>query len=113
MAFIDTNTIPVQTPLPGWDGRFFNSQHMTFGYYRVKAGSTIHEHHHANEETWHVIEGELEVTIGNETRIAGPGCVALVPPNTPHSVRALTDGHAIVVDHPRRTAIRGETLAAV
>jgi len=28
--------------------------------------------------------------------------VAIVPPHTAHSVRALTDGKAIIVDHPLR-----------
>jgi hypothetical protein len=28
--------------------------------------------------------------------------VAIVPPNAPHSARALSDGKAIVVDNPRR-----------
>jgi quercetin dioxygenase-like cupin family protein len=84
---------------------------MTFGYYRVAAGASIHEHAHPNEEVWHVIEGELEVTVGDETRVAGPGCVAIVPPNTPHSVRALRASRAIVVDHPRREAVGGASTA--
>jgi quercetin dioxygenase-like cupin family protein len=107
MPFIDTRELRSREPLPGWEGRYFHSQSMTFGYYRVAAGATIHEHHHENEEVWHVIEGELEVTIGGEMRIAGPGCVAVVPPNTPHAVRALTDGRSIVVDHPLRRQVGG------
>jgi quercetin dioxygenase-like cupin family protein len=107
MPFIDTRQLRSKEPLPGWEGRFLHSQHMTFGYYRVAAGASIHEHLHPNEEVWHVIEGELEVTIGDETRVAGPGCVAVVPPNTPHSVRALTAGRSIVVDYPLRDAVGG------
>jgi quercetin dioxygenase-like cupin family protein len=107
MPFIDTRKLRSKEPLPGWEGRYFHSENMTFGYYRVAAGASIHEHSHPNEEVWHVIEGDLEVTIGDETRVAGPGCVALVPPNTSHSVRALSDGRAIVVDHPLRDAIGG------
>ena len=30
------------------------------------------------------------------------GIVAIVPSNTRHSVRALTDGRVIIVDHPAR-----------
>jgi quercetin dioxygenase-like cupin family protein len=107
MPFIDTNQLGSKEPLPGWHGRFLHSQSMTFGYYDVAAGASIHPHFHPNEEVWHVIEGQLEVTIGDETRVAGPGCVAVVPPNTPHSVRALTDGRSIVVDHPRRDRVGG------
>jgi quercetin dioxygenase-like cupin family protein len=39
--------------------------------------------------------------------VARPGVVAIVPPNTPHSVRALTDGRAIIVDHPVRWDVGG------
>lgn len=107
MPFIDTNQLNIKEPLPGWKGRFFNSNNMTFGYYNLEAGASIHEHSHPNEEVWHVIEGELEVSIGGQTQIAGPGCVAIVPPDTWHSVRALTDGRAIVVDYPLRQSIGG------
>ncbi len=107
MPFIDTREIPVKEPLPGWKGRFFNSQSMTFGHYDVVAGATIHPHSHPNEEVWHIIEGELEVTIGGVVQVAGPGSVAVVPPDTIHSVKALTDGRAIVVDHPLRASIGG------
>jgi len=107
MPFIDTNTIAIKEPRPGWKGRFFSSEAMTFGHYEIDAGAWIHAHDHANEEVWHVLEGQLEVTIAGETRIAGPGSVAVVPPNTTHSVRALTAGRAIVVDQPRRDEIGG------
>jgi quercetin dioxygenase-like cupin family protein len=49
-----------------------------------------------------VIEGKLEITIDDRTRTAGPGCVAVISPNTLHAVTALTNGKAIVVDYPVR-----------
>ena len=61
MPFIDTKQLSVKEPLPGWKGRFLNSENMTFGYYTVAAGASIHEHFHPNEEVWHIIEGEFEV----------------------------------------------------
>ena len=105
MPFVDVSSLRSKEPLPGWEGRFVHSEHMTFAYYTVAAGASIHEHEHPNEEVWHVIEGRLEVRIGGETQVAGPGCMALVPANTAHSVRALTDGRSIVVDTPRRHEI--------
>lgn len=44
----------------------------------------------------------MEVTIAGKTERAGPGFVAIVPPNTEHEVKALIPGKAIVVDYPRR-----------
>jgi quercetin dioxygenase-like cupin family protein len=102
MPFIDTNAMPQTEKRPGWFGRIFSSDTMTFAHWDFEAGATIHAHHHEQEEVWHVVEGELEITIGGETRIAGAGLVAIVPPDTPHEVRALSAGKAIVADFPLR-----------
>jgi len=100
MAFIDTSKLPTIERLPGWRGRYFDSPSMTFGHYEFDAGSSIHEHFHPQEEVWQIIEGELEITIGGVTQRAGPGFAGVVPPNTPHSVKAISSGKAIVVDYP-------------
>src|SRR6201998_3369533 len=100
MAFIDTLNLPVFERLPGWRGRYFDSASMTFGHYEFEAGASIHEHFHPQEEVWQVIEGELEITIDGVTRRSGPGSVGIVPPDTLHSIKAISDGRAIVVDYP-------------
>jgi quercetin dioxygenase-like cupin family protein len=102
MLFVDTSTLPVIERLPGWHGRYFHTANMTFAHYDFKRGSIIHEHFHPEEEVYEVVEGELEVTVGGEAQIARAGIVAIVPSNVRHSVRALTDGRVIVVDHPVR-----------
>jgi quercetin dioxygenase-like cupin family protein len=51
---------------------------------------------------WNVIDGQLAVTIDGVEQVAGPGCAAVVPPDTPHSARALSACRAIVVDYPLR-----------
>jgi quercetin dioxygenase-like cupin family protein len=102
MPFIDTSGLKVIERLPGWHGRYFHSATMTFAHYDFTRGSSIHEHHHPEEEVYEVIAGELEVTIDGAAQIARPGVVAIVPANARHSVKALTDGKAIIVDHPAR-----------
>jgi quercetin dioxygenase-like cupin family protein len=102
MALIDTSKLPVLERKPGWHGRYFDSEHMTFGHYEFDEGAVLHAHAHEQEEIWQVLEGELEITIGGVTHRAGAGFVGIVPPNTPHAVKALTKGKAIVVNHPRR-----------
>jgi quercetin dioxygenase-like cupin family protein len=104
MPFVDTTKLEVIERKPGWHGRFFHSPSMTFAHYEFESGSSIHEHFHPQEEVWQVIEGELEVTVDGVMRIAGPGMAAIVPPNVPHSIKALTNGKAIVVDYPLRNA---------
>ena len=102
MPFVDTSRLEVVERLPGWHGRYFHSPSMTFAHYEFAAGSSIHEHFHPEEEVYEVIEGVLEVTIDGRSQIAKPGVVAIVPANSRHSVKALSDGRLIVVDHPSR-----------
>ena len=102
MSFVNMSSLPLIERLPGWKGRYFHSQNMTFAHYDFTHGSSIHEHSHAEEEVYEVIEGELEVTIDGVAQIARPGLVAIVPSNARHSVKALTDGRVIIVDHPAR-----------
>jgi quercetin dioxygenase-like cupin family protein len=102
MPFIDTNSLKVVERLPGWKGRYFHSDKMTFAHYEFVKDASIHEHHHPQEEVYEVLEGELEVTIDGKAEIARPGMVAIVPGEVKHSIRALSDGRAIIVDYPRR-----------
>jgi len=102
MPFVDTSQLDVLERLPGWYGRYFHSSSMTFAHYEFVRGASIHEHFHPQEEVYEVIEGELELIIDGVAEIARPGVVGIVPANVRHSVRALTDGRAIIVDHPLR-----------
>ena len=102
MPIVDTDALKVVERLPGWRGRYFHSANMTFAHYEFDKGAAIHEHFHPEEEVYEVIDGELEIAIDGVTQIARPGLVAVVPSNVRHSVKALTDGRMIVVDHPRR-----------
>jgi len=40
------------------------------------------------------------MTIDGVAQTARPGLVAIVSAGAPHSVKALTDGRAIIVDYP-------------
>ncbi|HZW93945.1 MAG TPA: cupin domain-containing protein [Candidatus Eremiobacteraceae bacterium] len=102
MPFVDTRNLDVIERLPGWHGRYFHSANMTFAHYDFTRGASIHEHFHPEEEVYEVIEGELEVTIEGVVEVVRPGVVAIVQANARHSVKALTDGRAIIVDHPVR-----------
>ena len=104
MPFLDTNSLPVIERLPGWHGRYFHSQNMTFAHYDFTRGSSIHEHCHPKEEVHEVIEGELDMTVDGAAQITRAGLVAIVPANVRHSVKALTDGEVIIVDCPARRA---------
>jgi mannose-6-phosphate isomerase-like protein (cupin superfamily) len=112
MPFVDVPTLPVLEPRAGWRGQFFHSKHMTFVYYAIDADSAVHVHHHDEEEVWHVLEGELEVSLSGVTHRLEPGQAAVVPAGEPHSVRAVRASRVIVVDHPVRTSVGGVEIGA-
>jgi quercetin dioxygenase-like cupin family protein len=102
MPFVDTNSLRVVERLPGWHGQYFHSASMTFAHYSFVRGAAIHEHFHPQEEVYEVIEGELEMTIDGVAQVVRPGVVAIVPSGAQHSVKALSDERAIIVDYPLR-----------
>ena len=102
MPLVDTSVLKVVERLPGWRGRYFHTANMTFAHYDFTRGSSIHEHSHPEEEVYEVLEGELELIIDGVVQIARPGIVAVTPGGARHSIRALTDGRAIIVDSPSR-----------
>jgi quercetin dioxygenase-like cupin family protein len=107
MGFIEARKLPELEPKSGWHGRFFHSEHMTFAYYQIDAGATLPPHAHPNEEVWHVIEGAVELTVMEQTRVVSAGDALVVPSNVPHAARAHEPCRVIVVDHPSRHEIAG------
>jgi mannose-6-phosphate isomerase-like protein (cupin superfamily) len=101
---VDTRSLAPHERLPGWIGRSFHSENMTFAYWEIAADAApLHEHHHLQEEVWNVVEGSLAITIGGMEQVLDAGAAAIIPPDTPHSARAVTACRAIVVDYPLRT----------
>lgn len=45
--------------------------------------------HHREDETFQVLEGEYEWTVGNETFVAGKGATIFAPRGIPHTYRYL------------------------
>ena len=102
MSFVDIDKLKVTERLPGWRGRYFHAVNMTVAHYEFTCGASIHEHRHPQEHYSEVLEGELELTVDGVAQVARPGVAAIVPSNARHSVLALTDGRAIMVNYSRR-----------
>lgn len=48
--------------------------------------------HHREDEAWYVMEGQLQVKIGDEELIAGAGDFVFAPREVPHCFKALDSG---------------------
>ena len=90
MSFINFNNIPHSKIWEGVHGALHHSDTMTFGHIIIEEGAIVGEHHHIHEQWTHVLEGELEFTLGGETQILTSGFTAQIPSNVPHSAKALT-----------------------
>ena len=88
MPIVVAEELEVGQPLPGGHDRYFHSDSMSFEYYDVDEGTSIHEHIHVEEEVWHVVEGALEITLNRQRSLVSSGNAAIVPSNTKHSVVA-------------------------
>jgi quercetin dioxygenase-like cupin family protein len=109
---VDVPSLPVVEPRPGWRARFFHSGQMTFAYYEIAADSTVHVHRHEEEEVWHLLDGELEISLSGNTCRLNPGQAVVVPAGEHHGIRALCASRVIVVDHPVRASVGGlDTVA--
>jgi unsaturated pyranuronate lyase len=73
-----------------------------------RADALVATHQHPHEQMGVCTEGALELIIGGERRVVRPGEIFLVPPDTPHSARAV-DGPARALDvfHPPREDYMG------
>jgi mannose-6-phosphate isomerase-like protein (cupin superfamily) len=106
--FLEPSDMIHGAPLPGWTGRFFHSEHMTFAHWDIAADAAdLHEHAHPEEEVWNVVEGEVVLVIDGHARTLGSGAAAVVPPQIPHSARVTGTCRAIVTDYPLRHELPG------
>ena len=106
MPFVELSEIREREPVPGFRARFIHSDSMTVAYWEIESGASMPEHSHSHEQIVNLIEGELELTVGDEVRTLVPGLVAIVPPDVPHSGRAAMACRVIDVFHPVREDYR-------
>lgn len=61
-------------------------------YVELEPGTRLEEHTDSPEEILLVLEGEVEVAVGDERARAHAGCLAVVPPMAPHVIRNVGKG---------------------
>ncbi len=102
MTWWTVDEIEPREIVPGFRARFVHSQNMTFAYWEIDAGAVLPEHGHPHEQVANLLEGEFELTIDEETRVLGPGTVAVIPSGVLHAGRALKACKILDVFHPVR-----------
>ena len=92
MPFIDLDTRAGTEAMPGIILRTFWGEQMLFSHVTLTPNSVVPAHSHPHEQGGIVIQGEMELTIGDETRLLKVGDMYIAPGGVEHSVVAGPDG---------------------
>jgi quercetin dioxygenase-like cupin family protein len=98
--------LPERELMGGFHGRFVHCDNMTLAFWRVEPDSAAPEHSHPHEQVFHLLEGRMELTVGEHCQTYEPGAVVVIPGDVPHSARSITECRVLDVFHPVREDIR-------
>jgi quercetin dioxygenase-like cupin family protein len=88
--------------VPGYTGRAVHTSNNTYMYWETKANAIMPKHNHMHEQVAHLLEGEFELTVDEETYRLTPGMVVVIPPFVYHSGVSITDCKLLDVFSPVR-----------
>lgn len=69
------------------------------------SGPALLHVHHADDEAWHVLEGELTFRYADRTETAGPGRTVFVPAGVAHTYTTAPGSRYLIVLTPRLSAL--------
>jgi len=72
--------------------------------WRGSGPATLHVHH-ADDEAWHVLAGEITFRFADRTETAGPGQTIFVPAGVAHTYTTGPDARYLIVLTPRLRAL--------
>ena len=82
---------------PGITLRLVWGERIMLSQVTIQPNCQMPTHHHPNEQTGIVLEGELRLTIGNDTYLCQKGDAFTIPDNVAHSA-ATGDKPAVVLE---------------
>jgi quercetin dioxygenase-like cupin family protein len=106
MPLVKLDTIPVREIFPGLRARVVHSERTSQSWVEIDADATFPEHQHPHEQVVNVLQGTLELTVAGQTHVLRPGDVVIIPPDTPHSGRAVEPCRVLDVFAPVREDYR-------
>ncbi len=83
--------------------RVLSGQRMMFSIVRFEPNATVPTHHHPHEQLGMILDGELEMWIGEQRRTLRKGDAYAIPPAMPHGAQTR-EAVCLVLDafHPLR-----------
>jgi unsaturated pyranuronate lyase len=89
--------VPGFSPIPGLVMQAVTGGKLMANWVTIEPHREVPRHQHPHEQLGIMLEGALELTLGEETRLLRPGDAYTIPPNLPHSARTYDDG-CVVLD---------------
>ena len=83
-CFIIFQDFKLVEPAPGFGLHTVWGERMMFAHFSVKPNCELPLHSHPHEQMGIILEGEFELTIGDETRSLKKGDMYCVPANVKH-----------------------------
>jgi quercetin dioxygenase-like cupin family protein len=106
MPLVTLDSIKVREIFPGLRARVVHSDRTSQSWVEVDEGASFPEHHHPHEQVVNVLSGTLDLVVDGQTTRLTPGMAFVIPPNVPHSGRAITACRVLDVFSPVRDDYR-------
>ncbi|NLW24257.1 MAG: cupin domain-containing protein [Clostridia bacterium] len=76
---------------------FAQNPHVSITLFSLAAGEGISPHTSPNDAMVYMVDGEAEITIGEETITATAGQVVVMPKNIPHGLEAVKNFKMLLI----------------
>ena len=89
--------LPSFSPLEGFTMQSVTGGKLMANWVTIEPNREMPRHQHPHEQLGIMLEGAMELTLGDETRVIRAGDAYTIPPNLPHNARTLDEG-CVVLD---------------
>ena len=88
--------------VPGITGYYAHGEKLTFGFVELEKGANIPLHSHPQEQITYIVDGRLDMVIGDRNYSLTAGMYHVIPSNVLHSAIAITESKVIDAFGPVR-----------
>lgn len=97
MYYFDLSQRPAKELFDGVTTQTFWGDKMMLSRVVLEEGGAVPPHSHPHEQAGVILEGQLEFTMGGETRVYQAGEMYIIPGHVEHSARAV-NGRCVALD---------------